>query len=218
MTPYARRGVHGQSVEALARRIVGGELPAGAAPDLVVPQSGLDIGLTALNESLNESLNVPAAKDKVDAHRMRDTSVRAHADRNLLDADVPRRKFEGGTAEADRQLPRTLGEARAITEPADVRRPDAGLPFHRALLAATHDALLEHREAVIESSLARHDRSVHGSPRSVHSVPAHRAVPDAVRDREPPVAEAATRDLSDQAGRDPDRVDTPDDTKGNGGT
>ncbi|MEV6118652.1 GntR family transcriptional regulator, partial [Streptomyces sp. NPDC052109] len=40
---------------------------------------------------------------------------------------------------------------------------------------------------------------------------------DAVRDRDPQTAEAAMRALLDQAGRDLDRLDTPDDTKGSGG-
>ncbi|MEU1166359.1 hypothetical protein ABZ372_40610, partial [Streptomyces sp. NPDC005921] len=47
MTPYARRGVHGQTVEALARRILGGEIPEGATLDLVALQSELDVSLTA---------------------------------------------------------------------------------------------------------------------------------------------------------------------------
>jgi GntR family galactonate operon transcriptional repressor len=34
MTPYARRGVHGQTVETLARRMLSGEIPEGATLDL----------------------------------------------------------------------------------------------------------------------------------------------------------------------------------------
>ncbi|MBD0735649.1 hypothetical protein BGM09_21345 [Streptomyces sp. CBMA29] len=40
---------------------------------------------------------------------------------------------------------------------------EADLAFHRALLAATHNELLERMETVIESGLAR-DEIVHSSP------------------------------------------------------
>ncbi|MER5509583.1 FCD domain-containing protein [Streptomyces sp. NPDC002766] len=240
MTPYARRGVHGQTVEALARRILGGELPEGSTLDLVALQSELDVSLTALRESLK----VLAAKGMVDARQKRGTFVRARSDWNLLDADVLRWQFEGGGADgADRALLRNLAEVRAIIEPAAVRlaaqrRTDADvaaldaaleamdqdasaahaveadLAFHRALLNATHNELLERMEMVIESGLAHRDRIVHSSPHSEDPVPAHRAVLDAVRDRDPDAAEAAMCALLDQAGRDLDRIDGDDDTKG----
>ncbi|AWW41327.1 MULTISPECIES: FadR/GntR family transcriptional regulator [Streptomyces] len=243
MTPYARRGVHGQTVELLARRILGGEIPEGSTLDLVALQSELDVSLTALRESLK----VLAAKGMVDARQRRGTFVRSRAEWNLLDADVLRWQFEGaGTAETDRTLLRNLAEVRTIIEPAAVRlaaerRTDADLvaldgaleamgehgsdaahaveadlAFHRALLAATHNELLERMEMVIESGLAHRDRIVHSSPHGEDPVPAHRAVLDAVRDRDPSAAEAAMRALLDQAGRDLDRVGNPEDTEGAG--
>ncbi|WP_266393195.1 FadR/GntR family transcriptional regulator [Streptomyces canus] len=244
MTPYARRGVHGQIVEALARRILGGEIPEGATLDLVALQSELDVSLTALRESLK----VLAAKGMVDARQKRGTFVRSRADWNLLDADVLRWQFEGGRkTEADRALLQNLAEVRAIIEPAAVRLAaerrteadlaaldeaiaamdraesdpahavDADLAFHRALLTATHNELLERMEMVIESGLAHRDRIVHSSPHSEDPLPAHRAVLDAVRQRDPSAAEAAMRALLEQAGRDLDRIETPDDMKGSGG-
>jgi len=251
MTPYARRGVHGQTVEALARRILGGRIPEGATLDLVALQSELDVSLTALRESLK----VLAAKGMVDARQKRGTFVRARSDWNLLDADVLRWQFEGAgeATDADRILLRNLAEVRAIVEPAAVRlaaerRTDADLQaleaaidamgedgagpghaveadlaFHRALLAATHNELLERMEMVIEPGLAHRDRIVHSHPHSEDPVPAHRAVLDAVRERDPGAAEAAMRALLVQAGRDLDRLDGPgetaggDDTEGTGG-
>ncbi|MGW1542108.1 FadR/GntR family transcriptional regulator [Streptomyces sp. NPDC002309] len=238
MTPYARRGVHGQTVEVLARRILGGEIPEGSTLDLVALQSELDVSLTALRESLK----VLAAKGMVDARQRRGTFVRPRAEWNLLDADVLRWQFEGGGAtDADELLLRNLGEVRAIIEPAAVRLAaerrtdddlaalegalaameqegsdaahavDADLAFHRALLAATHNELLERMEMVIESGLAHRDRIVHSSPHSGDPVPAHRAVLDAVRDRDARAAEAAMRALLDQAGRDLARIGTADD-------
>ena len=238
MTPYARRGVHGQTVEALARRILGGRIPEGATLDLVALQSELDVSLTALRESLK----VLAAKGMVDARQKRGTFVRSRADWNLLDADVLRWQFEGGgSAGSDLALLRDLAEVRAIVEPAAVRLaagrrtdddlaaldaalaamgeeedPDparavaADLAFHRALLAATHNELLERMEMVISSGLAHRDRIVHSSPHSGDPVPAHRAVLDAVRDRDPRAAEAAMRALLHQAGRDQERIGNPD--------
>ncbi|MFG2779962.1 FadR/GntR family transcriptional regulator [Streptomyces prunicolor] len=233
MTPYARRGVHGQTVELLARRILGGEIAEGATLDLVALQSELDVSLTALRESLK----VLAAKGMVDARQRRGTFVRPRAEWNLLDADVLRWQFEGAsTTESDQALLHNLAEVRSIIEPAAVRfaaqrRTDADLAaldgaldamgeqgngaahaveadlaFHRALLAATHNELLERMEMVIESGLAHRDRIVHSAPHSEDPVPAHRAVLDAVRDQDPQAAEAAMRALLDQAGRDLDRL------------
>ena len=140
------------------------------------------------------------------------------------------------TSESDQALLHNLAEVRSIIEPAAVRlaaqrRTDADLAaldgaldamgeqgngaahaveadlaFHRALLAATHNELLERMEMVIESGLAHRDRIVHSAPHSEDPVPAHRAVLDAVRDQDPQAAEAAMRALLDQAGRDLDRL------------
>ncbi|MFJ4918903.1 FadR/GntR family transcriptional regulator [Streptomyces sp. NPDC088725] len=233
MTPYARRGVHGQTVETLARRVLSGEIPEGATLDLVALQSELDVSLTALRESLK----VLAAKGMVDARQKRGTFVRARADWNLLDADVLRWQFaEGTTSGADAGLLRSLGEVRGIIEPAAVRlaarrRTDddldaleaalramgdkdggaahaveADLAFHRALLAATHNELLERMEMVIESGLAHRDEIVHSSPHGEDPVPSHQAVLDAVRAADEDGAERAMRALLDQAVRDLDKV------------
>ncbi|MFI1393623.1 FadR/GntR family transcriptional regulator [Streptomyces sp. NPDC020681] len=234
MTPYARRGVHGQTVETLARRVLSGEIPEGATLDLVALQGELDVSLTALRESLK----VLAAKGMVDARQKRGTFVRARSDWNLLDADVLRWQFAGGTTSSgnDLGLLRDLGEVRGIIEPAAVRLAaarrteadldaldaaltamaeqhagaahavEADLAFHRALLAATHNELLERMEMVIESGLAHRDRIVHSSPHTEDPVPSHRAVLDAVRARDPDRAEAAMRALLDQASRDLDKV------------
>jgi GntR family galactonate operon transcriptional repressor len=250
MSPYARRGVHGQTVEALARRVLSGEIPEGATLDLVSLQGELDVSLTALRESLK----VLAAKGMVDARQKRGTFVRARSDWNLLDADVLRWQFAGGAgtgSDADLALLRNLGEVRGIIEPAAVRLAaerridadldaleaaltamgedeggaahavEADLAFHRALLAATHNELLERMEMVIESGLAHRDEIVHSTLQGEDPVPSHRAVLDAVRDQDPDAAERAMRALLDQAVRDLDRVrgsasgtaaDTTDDT------
>ncbi|WP_329459742.1 FadR/GntR family transcriptional regulator [Streptomyces sp. NBC_01497] len=234
MTPYARRGVHGQTVETLARRVLSGELPEGAVLDLPALRDELDVSLTALRESLK----VLAAKGMVDARQKRGTFVTARSDWNLLDADVLRWQFAGSTnSGADLALLQNLGEVRGIVEPAAarlaaVRRDatdletleaaidamaadtggraeaavEADLSFHRALLRATHNELLERMEMVIESGLAHRDEIVHSSPHGEDPVPSHRAVLDAVRDGDGDRAERAMRALLDQALRDLHKV------------
>ncbi|WP_055590489.1 FadR/GntR family transcriptional regulator [Peterkaempfera griseoplana] len=235
MTPYARRGVHGQTVEALAHRVLSGQIPEGATLDMAALQSELDVSLTALRESLK----VLAAKGMVDARQKRGTFVRPRSDWNLLDADVLRWQFaESSGSGVDLAMLRNLGEVRGIVEPAAVRlaaerRTDtdlealeaaltaigeeagashavqADLAFHRALLAATHNELLERMEMVIESGLALRDQLVHSAPHSEDPVPSHRAVLDAVRDRDADAAERAMRALLDQATRDLDKISSP---------
>jgi len=229
MSLYGNRGVHGQTVDAIARRVLSGGLPEGATLDLTALQAELDVSLTALRESLK----VLAAKGLVDARQKRGTYVRPRADWNLLDPDVLRWQI---SAEADVSLLRSLDEVRGIIEPAGVRlaalrRTDddlarldealaamsgakdsssaveADLSFHRALLSATHNELLERMETVLESALAARDQLVHGTEdASDDPVPSHRAVLDGVRARDADAAETAMRALLDKAISDEERL------------
>jgi DNA-binding FadR family transcriptional regulator len=229
MSLYGNRGVHGQTVDAIARRVLSGTLPEGATLDVVALQEELGVSLTALRESLK----VLAAKGLVDARQKRGTYVRPRADWNLLDPDVLRWQF---SAEADVSLLRSLDEVRGIIEPAAVRLAatrrteedlarldgaleamsgaagpraeiDADLSFHRALLSATHNELLDRMQTVLESALAARDQLVHGTEEaSDDPVPSHRAVLDAVRARDADAAEAAMRALLDKAVSDEERV------------
>lgn len=233
MTPYASRGVHGQTVEALAHRLLGGEWAEGATLDLVALRGELDVSLTALRESLK----VLAAKGLVDARQRRGTFVRPRTQWNLLDPDVLRWRLAAAPADrgADVSLQRDLGEVRAIVEPAaarlaaERRAPDdlaaleesltamsragspaeaaaADLAFHRALLTATHNELLVRMEPVFASGLAERDVLVHSSATAADPVPHHRAVLTAVREGDATGAEALMRALLDQAARDLDRA------------
>ena len=222
MSLYGSRGVHGQTVETIARRVLSGQLPEGATIDLTALQTELDVSLTALRESLK----VLAAKGLVDARQKRGTFVRPRADWNLLDPDVLRWQF---SQEPDVALLRSLHEVRTIVEPAAVRlaaerhteddlaRLDAALAemsgaadspsavaadlaFHRALLDAAHNELLTRMQTVLESALAARDQLVHGTAKhSDDPVPSHRSVLDGVRARNPDAAEAAMRTLLDKA-------------------
>lgn len=223
------RGVHGQTVEALARRILTGQLAEGATLDLVGLQAEFDVSLTALREALR----VLAAKGMVDARPRRGTFVRPRSAWNLLDGDVLRWQF----ARPHRPgLLEDLHELRAVVEPgaaalaADRATDDdlaaldaalaamgaagddpaaavaADLAFHRALLAATHNELIQRMDIVIETGLAERDRLVHGAARPTDPVRSHRAVVTAIRRREPARAARAVHRLLDQSTEDLERV------------
>lgn len=228
MAQYASRGVHGQTVEVIAQRILTGEIPEGATLNVVELQRELDVSLT----SLREALKVLSAKGIVDARQKRGTFVRPRADWNLLDGDVIRWQFAQGP---DQPLLDKLHEVRGIVEPAAarlaaIRATDedyaaleaalgematagrdpgaavaADLRFHRALLAATHNELLERMEVVMETGLAERDRLVHDRPHD-DPVPSHRAVVEAIRARDADAAEKAMRRLLEKASRDVEKV------------
>ncbi|MFC7596549.1 FadR/GntR family transcriptional regulator [Terrabacter sp. GCM10028922] len=200
---YEGRGLHGEVVERLGRRIVGGELPEGHTLDVVAMEHEMDVSRTVVRESLK----VLKAKGLVDARPKRGTFIRPRAEWRLLDPDVVRWQFED---RSDSQFLDDLAEVRAIVEPASarlaaVRRDDsdiaamqaaldqmalaaagegeavtADLAFHRALLGATHNELLVRMEVVLGPGLAARDRLVHGAMSDDDPTPAHAAVLDAI--------------------------------------
>lgn len=225
MIQHRARGLHGQTVEVLARRIVSGALAEGATLDLTALQDELDISLTALREALK----VLAAKGMVDARPKRGTFVRPRTDWRLLDGDVLRWQFAGHTPQ---RFFDDLHELRTIVEPAaaelaavragesDLAALDAALTdmaaagadaaaavaadlaFHRALLTATRNELLLRLEVLLETGLAERDRLVHGAQPEKDPVPSHRAVADAIRRRQPGRAASAMRRLLAKANDD----------------
>lgn len=232
MAQYTARGVHGQTVEVIARRILTGQLAEGTTLDMAALQTEFDVSLTALREALK----VLAAKGLVDARPKRGTFVRPRSDWSLLDGDVLRWQF---AQQAQPGLFGDLHELRGIVEPgaaslAAVRATDADLAaldaaladmaaagsdagaavtadlaFHRALLTATHNELLVRMEIVIETGLAERDRMVHGTPGSDDPVPNHRAVVEAIRRHDPEAAAQAMRDLLRKALQDVARLGDP---------
>lgn len=226
MADYQLRGVHGQTVETLARRILSGEIPEGGTLDLLALREELDVSLTALREALK----VLSAKGIIDARQKRGTFVRPRAAWNTLDGDVMRWRSAGPP---DLDLLENLTEVRTIVEPAAARlaaqraNPDdlaaldaalarmadatddavaADLGFHRALLAATHNPLLAEMERIIANGLAMRDKVVHDATPTDDPVPSHRAVLDAIRAGDALAAEQAMRDLVAKANEDFHRV------------
>ncbi|MBT2231998.1 FadR/GntR family transcriptional regulator [Nonomuraea sp. NEAU-A123] len=206
---YSGRGLHGQTVEAMAAMIFGGEFEAGDSLDVTALRERLGVSSTALREAMK----VLTAKGLIGARPKLGTYVRPRADWNLLDGDVIRWKSAG---RPDPGFLRDLRELRSIVEPpvarlAALRRtPEqldtlqraldamasaadpvaADLDFHRALLAAGGNELLIRMEAVIGR-----DGLVHGS--GADPVPGHLAVLTAIRMADGQAAESAMRELLD---------------------
>lgn len=227
MSEKRLRGVHGQTVEALAGRILTGEIGEGDTLDLPALREELDVSLTALREALK----VLSAKGMIDARQKRGTFVQPRSSWNLLDTDVMRWQTQ---ADADHGLFDELTEMRVIVEPAAARLAAeratdadiealsgaldrmasardlaatvrADLEFHRLLMAATHNAFLTQVERIIAIGLAERDKLVHGRVDD-DPVPSHRAVLDAIAARDPEAAYEAMRALVDKSGADLDRL------------
>lgn len=229
MSSYPDRGMHGQTVNEIGRRILAGDL----GPGTVLAVDRLEREFAVSRTVIREALRVLAAKGLVDARPKRGTFVRPRDDWSLLDPDVLRWQFERqqGTGFLD-----NLAEVRSIVEPAAARlaaqrRTDddlaeladslclsahadataeevvaADIRFHRALLFATHNELLCQMEIVIETGLRTRDLLVHGQETWADAVPAHRAVFDAVAAGDGDAAEQAMRTLLEQARRDVDAL------------
>ena len=227
MSDKRLRGVHGQTVEALAGRILAGEIGEGDTLDLPALREELDVSLTALREALK----VLSAKGIIDARQKRGTFVQPRSSWNLLDTDVMRWQTQAG---ADHGLFDELTEMRVIVEPAAARLAAerasdadiealsdalermasaqdlaatvrADLEFHRLLMAATHNTFLTQVERIIAIGLAERDKLVHGSVDD-DPVPSHRAVLDAIAARDPEAAYEAMRALVDKSKADLNRV------------
>jgi GntR family galactonate operon transcriptional repressor len=227
MSDKRLRGVHGQTVEALAGRILAGEIAEGDTLDLPALREELDVSLTALREALK----VLSAKGIIDARQKRGTFVQPRSSWNLLDTDVMRWQTQ---ADTDQSLFDELTEMRVIVEPAAARLAAerasdadiealsgavdrmgsardlaatvrADLDFHRLLMAATHNVFLTQVERIIAIGLAERDKLVHGSVDD-DPVPSHRAVLDAIAARDPEGAFNAMQALVDKSGADLDRL------------
>lgn len=220
MPQHRPRGVHGQTVETLASRILSSKYPEGSTLDLPTLREELDVSLTALREALK----VLTAKGMIDARQKRGTFVQPRTSWNMLDADVMRWHT---SASNDPGLFDQLTEVRAVVEPAAARMAAeratesdlteltgalsamteaadvdaavaADIAFHRCLLLATHNDFLAQIAQIITIGLAARDKFVHHTNPS-DPVPSHQAVLDAVIAHDPVAAERAMRALVDKS-------------------
>ncbi|NGO09079.1 FadR family transcriptional regulator [Streptomyces sp. HC44] len=219
------RGLHGQALEEIGRRIVRGDYPPGSV--LYPDQLETDLGVS--KTVVREALRVLASKGLIESRQKRGTMIRPRAHWNLLDSDLLR--WQGSSSPTDSFL-EDLAEVRSIVEPAGarlaaVRRTEsdlaamqkaldamaaagtdadamveADLAFHRALLDAAHNELLSRMEVVIEAGLGIRDRIVHGAQHFSDSVPVHRELLQAIEAGAPDAAAAAVESLLAQASED----------------
>jgi DNA-binding FadR family transcriptional regulator len=226
VTAYSNRGLGGQIVEDLGRRIVQGELPPGSTIDVDHLESQHEVSRTVVREAVK----VLIAKGLLDARPKRGTFVRSRTQWNLLDADVMSWRDDG--QEPDPQLLSDLAEVRGAVEPqaarlaAERRNADdlvemeaalqdmrdsadhlenhlaSDLRFHRAVLAASHNELLVRLEVVLEPALRARDRLAFAHRHGSGFLEAHTEVLTAVRSADPDAAEAAMRSLLAMAAAD----------------
>jgi GntR family transcriptional regulator, galactonate operon transcriptional repressor len=212
------RGLHGLTTATLARRMLAGDLQPGDTLD--PEQLGADFGVS--RTVVREAFRALSAKGMIDARPNRGTFVRSRRSWNLLDPDLLRWQADG---EHIADLFRSLGEVRAIVEPAAARlaavrrtseqmtaingalgamasgrsEPDlftqADLAFHAAILRATGNELLEQMESVIAAALSVRDRFVH-SRRGWHDpIPVHAELAEAIEHQDADAALAASQKL-----------------------
>ena len=225
MTGYQGRGLHGQVVEQMGVRIVGGAYPAGAPLFSEQLEREFDVSKTVVREALK----VLAAKGLVESRQKRGTVIRPREDWNLLDGDVLRWQ---GREKPNFMFLENLAEVRGIVEPAAARLAagrrterdleeletaladmaaakkdpdamvDADLRFHRALLDCAHNEVLSRMEVILAAGLQVRDRFVHHSQHGSDPMPSHRALLDAVREGDADRAGVTVEALLAQAAAD----------------
>ncbi|MDT7514086.1 FadR/GntR family transcriptional regulator [Rhodoferax mekongensis] len=208
-TTYTGRKLHGQVVQELGRRVVGGQYPA----DKVLPNEELLCQELAVSRTaLREAVKVLAAKGLLEARPRIGTRVRTKDQWNLLDPDILAWRCATGV---DADFLRHLTELREIIEPsaaalaATSRSTEqlesiaqalrtmetastiaqwvqADLEFHTAVLRATNNPLLMPLAAIIGSALeSLLGVTARTSDNFKQALPDHQKVFDAIRLQEP---------------------------------
>ncbi|UNK70336.1 FadR/GntR family transcriptional regulator [Microbacterium sp. H1-D42] len=217
------RGLHGEVLTVLGRRIVRGELAEGAAIDVEQVMAEFGVSRTVVREALR----VLAAKGLVGARPRVGTYVAERSGWLLLDTDIMQWRTDG---EPDPRLVRELDQVRGMIEPAAAAAaashcsPEdadklrqaferllatdaadheahvtADLDFHLAILAISGNELLTHFEVVLEPAMRARHTLAFESGVSPHFVGLHRAVFDAIIARDPEGARTAMVRLIAQA-------------------
>jgi DNA-binding FadR family transcriptional regulator len=212
--PMAARNLHGHVVQVLGQRIVSGGIKQG---EVLPPEATMAEEMDVSRTSLREAMKVLSAKGLVEARPKVGTRVRDARFWNQLDADVLAWRC-ASMPTAD--FVQKLSEMREIIEPAaaasaanhrnttQLKRmqvafdameaahdPEAwttaDIDFHEAILAATGNELLVSLFSVVETALSSYfTMSAHSAANFKYSLPQHRAVLLAIRDKD---AEAARK-------------------------
>ncbi|MCC6315627.1 MAG: FadR family transcriptional regulator [Thermomicrobiales bacterium] len=225
MPPYARRGLHGQVVHEVGRRIVLGELTPGGTLDLEALEREYGVSRTVVREAVK----VLEAKGLLQARPKRGTIVRERERWNLLDPDIISWRLSGGPdvdfltdlselreafepaaarLAAARAAPSDIAAMRAALTALHAHRGDleasttADVALHRAIVAATGNELLTRISALLEAGLRGRDQLafVHGWDTAYLDL--HTRVVDAIEAGDAAVAETAMRTLVTEAAGD----------------
>ncbi|MCU1584190.1 MAG: GntR family transcriptional regulator [Microbacteriaceae bacterium] len=220
------RGLHGQIVEAVGLSIASGVHSSG---DQIVPEAlGEDFEVS--RTVIREVLKVLEAKGMVQARPRTGTRVRPSNDWNLLDPDVIRWRSIGDESVqqleellglrsaieplAARQAcrertPESLARLRsaleAMSDASDAKDwawfTNADVEFHRALLLASGNMIVEQLADPIEAALrVRFQLNLVPREFTREAIESHRAIVDAVEARDEREAELTSRRIVDVAG------------------
>lgn len=217
MASYVSRGLHAQLVEQVGASIASGQIQPGERLDV----DGLEDTHGVSRTVVREAVRVLATKGLIDARPKRGTFVLEREHWNMLDTDVLRWVYSG---QPETNFLQSLDEVRRILEPAGARLAamrrtpedlvalqdalqimhDAGtdvdaavaadINFHRTLIAAAHNDMLGHLEALLLVGLRTRD-ILTMRIRLDTDIPSHAAVLDAIQNQDPDAAEAAMHHL-----------------------
>ena len=217
---YPRRGLHGEVVYTIGRRIVSGELKPG---DPLPAEDELTSDFAASRTVLREAMKVLAAKGLVEARPKTGTRVRQRDEWNILDPDVLNWRL--GTTH-DTQLYVEMTEVRLAIEPiatrlAATRMSDdelaaveaaylsmeegvsdqeaylaADLRFHDRILAGCHNELLTHLGVVLRAVLQNtFELTTRPNASRKRALPLHKAIVEGLAARDEDRSETAARAL-----------------------
>ncbi|NBB83993.1 MAG: FCD domain-containing protein [Alphaproteobacteria bacterium] len=228
---YSRRSRHGRVAYEIGRRILRGDW----APGSTLPteaELGADLGVS--RSALREAIKMLAAKGLVETRPKIGTRVRAREQWHMLDPDVLAwraaaqdvevlarelltvRKVVEPAAAAIAAARASDGEIAAIEaaladmaaasdDPEAAVVPDVRL--HLAIIGATHNEFLVSLGALTETAMAASiELSTSSEGAVADALPAHRAVVEAIRARDPEGARAAMERLLDLTEIDIDRA------------
>ncbi|OKH87183.1 GntR family transcriptional regulator [Thalassospira sp. TSL5-1] len=216
---YARRSLHSIVAHDLGRRIVTGELtPGDNLPTEAQLSETLDVSRTALREAIK----ILSAKGLIESRPKTGTRVKPRHFWNLLDPDVlswhfpdPDPAFLYGLFETRLIIePNTAAmaaERRSEEQLETIRKAYLGmeqaepgteaiyltdLEFHQAILDASQNDFMKSLGMLIESALIGSFKMSSTGPKAqVHSLPSHKAVYQAIADRDPDEARNVMRQL-----------------------
>jgi len=219
VSTYSRRGIHGHVVNELGLQITRGVF----APGEVIDPNELLQTFGVSRTVIREALKVLSTKGLVDARPKRGTFITERSRWQLLDGDVMRWRSEGSPdllllveLGEVRQAIEPMAARMAALRRDDVQLSAMGaalqdmddwdgvrhetivaadLAFHSGLLKAAGNELLEQFEVILEPALQARDFLTHSHNPDRSFFQRHKAVFDAIENRDPDRAQTAMQDM-----------------------